>query len=76
MTNGKAPTLPDPTKQLRMQQLIVDKEVHGGMLVEKYFLILEDGTEIQLPYPEWRLYTVGSMFPRQISESAKPESPA
>jgi hypothetical protein len=59
-----------------MQQLIIDKEVHGGMLVEKYFLILEDGTDIQLPYQEWRLYAVGSMFPRQLPEPSRPESRA
>lgn len=60
------------------KQLIVDKRVYGGMLVEKYFLILEDGTDIQLPYNEWTLHQIGSMYPEKLpspSDNASQESP-
>jgi hypothetical protein len=52
-----------------MKQIIIDKTVYGGMLVEKYFLILEDGTNIQLPYREWELYNKGDEYPKRLPES-------
>lgn len=48
------------------KQLIIDKSVYGGMLVEKYFLKLEDGADIQLPYNEWTLHQIGSMYPETL----------
>jgi hypothetical protein len=47
------------------KKLILDKEVRGGMIVEYHYLILEDGSEIQLSYDEWRLYHIGGTYPRE-----------
>jgi hypothetical protein len=52
-----------------MKQIIIDKTVYGGMLVEKYFLILDDGTDIQVPYREWELYNKGDEYPKRLPES-------
>ncbi len=42
--------------------------MEGGMLAEYHFLILEDDTEIQLSYNEWKLYYVGGTYPRESSK--------
>jgi regulator of replication initiation timing len=52
-----------------MKQIIVDKIVYGGMLVEKYFLILDDGTDLQVPYREWELYNKGDEYPKRLPDS-------
>jgi len=51
------------------KQIVIDKTVWGGMLVEKYFLILEDGTDIQVPYREWELYQKGDEYPKRLPDS-------
>jgi len=51
------------------KQIVIDKTVYGGMLVEKYFLILEDGTDIQVPYSEWELYQKGDEYPKRLPDS-------
>jgi len=51
------------------KQIVIDKTVWGGMLVEKYFLILEDGTDIQVPYKEWELYQKGDEYPKRLPDS-------
>jgi hypothetical protein len=52
-----------------MKQIIIDKIVYGGMLVDKYILILDDGTSIQVPYREWELYNKGDGYPNRVPES-------
>ena len=52
-----------------MKQIVIDKIVYGGMLVEKYILILDDGTDIQVPYREWELYNKGDEYPKRLPES-------
>jgi hypothetical protein len=52
-----------------MKQIVIDKTVYGGMLVEKYFLILDDGIDIQVPYREWELYNKGDEYPKRLPES-------
>jgi hypothetical protein len=47
------------------KQIIVDKTVHGGILVETHFLILGDNSQIPLPYEEWRLYQIGESYPKE-----------
>jgi predicted transcriptional regulator len=54
---------------MKDKKIIVDKTVYGGMLVEKYFLILEDGTDIQVPYREWELYQKGDEYPKRLPDS-------
>jgi hypothetical protein len=41
---------------------IKKKTVYGGMLVNKYFLILEDDTQIQVPFKEWESYNIGDVY--------------
>lgn len=41
---------------------IKNKTVYGGMLVDKYFLILEDDTQIQVSFKEWESYNVGDIY--------------
>jgi len=41
---------------------IKKKTVYAGYLVDKYFLILEDGTEVQVPFCDWEKYNVGDVF--------------
>jgi hypothetical protein len=59
----------DNLGDLIMKQIIIDKTVYGGMLVEKYFLILDDGTDIQVPYREWELYNKGDDYPKRLPDS-------
>jgi len=59
----------DNLGDLIMKQIIIDKIVYGGMLVEKYILILDDGTSIQVPYREWELYNKGDEYPKRLPES-------
>jgi hypothetical protein len=48
------------------KQIVVDKTVYGGMLVEKYFLVLNNGIDIQVPYGEWELYQKGDEYPKRL----------
>lgn len=41
---------------------IKKKTIYGGYLVDKYFLILEDDTEVQVPFKEWEKYKVGDVY--------------
>jgi hypothetical protein len=41
---------------------IKEKTIYGGYLVDKYFLILEDGTQIQVPFCDWERYKVGEVY--------------
>lgn len=35
------------------------------MLVDKYFFIFDDGTDVQVPYKEWSFYKIGEEYPRK-----------
>lgn len=41
---------------------IVDKTSYGGMLEDKYFLVLENGDEIQVRLPEFESYKIGDKY--------------
>jgi ribosomal protein S2 len=45
------------------KQKIINKRIWGGMLTNKYFLILEDGTDIQVSPQEWETYSIGEEYP-------------
>jgi hypothetical protein len=47
------------------KQIITNKTTYGGMLVDKYFFIFNDGTEVQVPYKEWSFYKIGEEYPRE-----------
>lgn len=47
-----------------MNKKIINKTIYGGMLVDKYFLILDDGTEIQVRFSEWEKYQKGDEYPQ------------
>jgi len=51
------------------KQIVIDKTVWGGMLVEKYFLVLDNGVDIQVPYKEWELYQKGDEYPKRLPSS-------
>jgi uncharacterized protein with HEPN domain len=51
------------------KQIVIDKIVYGGMLVEKYFLVLDDGMDFQVPYREWELYQKGDEYPKRLPAS-------
>jgi hypothetical protein len=46
-----------------MNKKIVNKTIYAGMLVDKYFLILDDGTELQVRFDEWEKYKKGDQYP-------------
>jgi hypothetical protein len=35
---------------------IKQKTIYGGLFVDKYYLILEDGTQAQVSFKEWESY--------------------
>ena len=41
---------------------IKQKTIYGGYLVDKYYLILEDGTQIQVPFSEWESHKAGDNY--------------
>ena len=47
---------------------IKQKTIYGGYLVDKYFFILEDDTQIQVPFSDWEKYNKGDNY---ISEETK-----
>jgi hypothetical protein len=51
------------------KQIVIDKTVYGGMLVEKYFLVLDNGIDLQVSYREWELYQKGDEYPKRLPDS-------
>jgi hypothetical protein len=47
---------------------IKQKTIYGGLFVDKYFFILEDDTQIQVPFSDWEKYNKGDNY---ISEEIK-----
>jgi hypothetical protein len=47
------------------KQIIINKPIYGGMLVDKYFFTFDDGTDVQVPYKEWSFYKIGEEYPRE-----------
>lgn len=41
---------------------IKKKTIYGGLFVDKYYLILEDGTQVQVPFKEWESYNKGDNY--------------
>lgn len=41
---------------------IKNKTIYGGLFVDKHYLILEDGTQVQVPFKEWESYKKGDNF--------------
>lgn len=52
---------------------IKNKTFYGGYLVDKYFLILEDGTQVQVPFKEWESYKRGDNYISKQSVSCMDE---
>ena len=52
---------------------IKNKTFYGGYLVDKYFLILEDGTQVQVPFTEWESYKRGDNYISKQSVSCMDE---
>ena len=47
---------------MKTKKTIIDKTVYGGTLVDKYFFIFDDGTDMQVPLRVWDEYEVGNIF--------------
>ena len=41
---------------------IKQKTIYGGFLVDKYYLILEDDTQVQVSFKEWESYQIGGVY--------------
>ena len=41
---------------------IKSKTFYAGLFVDKYYLILEDGTQAQVPFKEWESYNKGDNY--------------
>jgi hypothetical protein len=47
---------------------IKSKTIYGGMMVDKYFFILEDDTQVQVPFCDWEKSNKGDNY---ISKETK-----
>ena len=47
---------------MKSKKTIIDKTVYGGTLVDKYFFIFDDGTDMQVSPGEWDQYKVGDEY--------------
>ncbi len=47
---------------------IKSKTFYAGLFVDKYYLILEDDTQVQVPFSEWESYKAGDNY---ISKETK-----
>jgi hypothetical protein len=47
---------------------IKSKTFYAGLFVDKYFFILEDDTQVQVPFSEWEKYNKGDNY---ISKETK-----
>lgn len=52
---------------------IKQKTIYGGFLVDKYYLILEDDTEIQVPFCDWERYNRGDNYISEQTASCMDE---
>ena len=41
---------------------IKQKTIYGGYLTDKYFLILENDIQVQVPLCDWERYKVGDVY--------------
>lgn len=46
-----------------MSKIITNKTTYGGTLVDKYFLVFDDGTDLQVRFDEWDMYKKGDIYP-------------
>lgn len=47
---------------MKSKKTIIDKTTYGGTLVDKYFFIFDDGTDMQVPLKVWDEYEIGTIF--------------
>jgi archaellum component FlaC len=55
---------------MKNKKTIIDKTCYGGMMVDKYFLHFDDGTDEQISPEEWDQYKVGEKYPKEESLEA------
>ena len=41
---------------------IKSKTFYAGLFVDKYFFILENGTQVQVPFRDWEKYKIGDIY--------------
>ena len=54
-----------------MKQTVINKTTYGGMYVDKHFLILNTGIELQVPPQEWHEYKIGEEYPKLGAKKIK-----
>ncbi len=52
---------------------IKSKTFYAGLFVDKYYLILEDDTQAQVPFKEWESYKKGDNYVSKQTESCMDE---
>jgi len=46
-----------------MNKKIINKTTYGGTLVDKYFLVFDDGTDLQVSFSDWDKYEIDDEYP-------------
>ena len=54
---------------MKSKKIITDKTCYGGMMVDKYFLHFDDGTDEQVPPSVWDQLEVGDEYIADVPES-------
>ena len=53
----------DNLGDLIMNKKIINKTTYGGTLVDKYFLVFDDGTDLQVSFSDWDKYEIDDEYP-------------
>ena len=59
---------------IKLQKVkIKGKIVYGDMMADGYYLLLEDDTQVQIPFSEWESYEMGDNYVSKQIESSLDE---
>lgn len=59
---------------IKLQKVkIKGKIVYGDMMADGYFLLLEDDTQVQVPFSEWESYEMEDNYVSKQTESSLDE---
>ena len=56
---------------MALTHYITNKTTYGGMLVDKYFVILDNGEDVQVSSAEWDNYEIGDEWTSQTNKIRK-----
>ena len=71
----------DPNSKLTVEIMLIKlqkvkikgKIVYGDMLADGYYLLLEDDTQVQVPFSEWESYEMEDNYVSKQTESSLDE---